>query len=821
MTDLVRDLRLALRFLRRAPTFTATAILVLAVGLGANTAVFTATYAIVLKPLPYPFADRVVEIRTTRTSPARIEAKFLSTPLTEDLQRVTSLQILGRFMPGTFTLAGQSEPQQVPGLYVTPEWFTTLGVAPMIGRTFTAGDLEAGHDQVVVLSHALWRTLGADPAVLGKELLLAAQPAGMLIPFAPRGKPYTVVGVMPERQAFPADGSLWIPLRLQAFATNAKMSDPRRSRMISVIARLANDTTLSATNVELSAIATTLGRDFPQSDGGWDLKAVPLRHALSQNHRAILGLVLFSVSLVLALACISLSGLLIARNRHRRRDVAIRQVLGASRGQLIRQCLTETLLLGLAGGALGVISASWILGVVRQFAPPTIPRIDEVALDPWIFGYAALVSLGAGALTGIAPAIQLTTPQLATTLKGETGSRGEGIGQHFRLRGLLIGVQIAIVFPLAVGSLLLVRTLGNLTTVDLGYQKTGVVTASLKFTATACAKFDACNVAVTDVLERLRALPGVQSVALAGSRPLSMTVSLPIVFGREWDRNTSQPQQVQYQIITPDYFQTLGIPLRNGRGFQATDIGGAPMVAIVNETLARTALGNEAIGKVINLSPAGRISYFEIVGVAADTRDSALTKLPTPTFYVPFAQSNLIPRTVLLARTSVDPRIVAPLITPAVHAVDPQAPVTSVQTMTDIIEEQVQGPRFQAWLLSAFAGLGLILVLIGIYGLISYATSGRVKEFGIRLALGAKTRDIWRLVVSESLSTLGWSLTFGIIAAGFFARFLRSELFEIEPIDPLTFVLVFVVISVAALCGYFLPAWRAMKVDPLLVIRHE
>lgn len=821
MRDLGRELRFAFRFLRRSPTFAITAILVLAVGIGANTAVFTATYAIVLKPLPYPDADRIVEIRASRLVPARVDAKLLSTPLTQDLQRVSGLQILGRFMPGTFTIAGEAEPQQVPGAYVTPEWFAALGIAPIIGRTVGAGDLEAGNDQVVVLSHALWRTLGADPAVLGKQLLLGAQPAGMLLPFAPRGKPYTVIGVMPERRGFPVDGSLWVPLRLEAFATNAKMSDPRRPRMIGVIARLADDRTLTAANLELSALATTVGRDFPQTDGGWNLEAVPLRHALGQNHRSILGLLLFSVSLVLALACVSLSGLLIARNVQRRRDVAIRQVLGAHRGQVVRQCLTETLLLAVGGGTLGVVSASWILGLVRRFAPPTIPRLDDLALDPWILAYAAGVSLCAGLLIGVAPAVQLTAPQLAATLQADSGSRGEGAGQSFRLRGLLIGVQIAIVFPLAVGAILMIRTLDNLSRVDLGYQKTAVVSATLKFTATTCAKFDACNVAVSDVLERLRALPGVQAAALSGSRPLSMTVSLPIVFGRDWDRNRSQPLQVQYQMITPDYFRTLGIPLHSGRIFQTTDVSGAPMVAIVNETLARTALGGQAIGKVINLAPAGRISFFEIVGVVADTRDSAITKQPTATFYVPFAQSNLIPRTVLLARTSIDPRVVAPSITAAVHAVDPQAPVTSVQTMSEIIEEHVQGPRFQAWLLTGFAGLGLVLVLVGIYGLISYATSSRVKEFGIRLALGAQSRDIWRLVVGESLSTLGWSLTSGLAAAVFFARFLRNELFEIGPADPLTFGVVLVVISVAALCGYFLPAWKAMKVDPLIVMRHE
>jgi putative ABC transport system permease protein len=387
----------------------------------------------------------------------------------------------------------------------------------------------------------------------------------------------------------------------------------------------------------------------------------------------------------------------------------------------------------------------------------------------------------------------------------------------------LIGFEIALVFPVAIGAMLMLQTVNNLVAVDIGYRTDHVLTATVKLSATTCAEFEQCNAAFEDILNRLRALPGVESVAVGGARPFGNPMVLPVTTDEVWDpAQGSKALPSMFQIVTADYFRTLGLTLRTGRTFGANDTRLSPKVAVVNSSFARRMFGDESpIGKRFNLSPANRPGWIEVIGEVADTRDIALSRSPMPGIYVPLSQADLVPRTVLLIRTSGDPMALASLMSGQVHAVDKGAPVTEIDSLDNVRARQTSEPQFQAILLTVFAGLGVVLAVIGIYGLISYATSDRVQEFGIRLALGAKRSDIFRLVIVESFSTIGWGLTFGIGGAVGLSRALRGQLYEVSSIDPITFVLVAVLITLASLLAYFLPARRATRVDPLMALRHE
>ena len=541
----------------------------------------------------------------------------------------------------------------------------------------------------------------------------------------------------------------------------------------------------------------------------------------SNRYSTILYLLLLAVNLVMLLTCVCVGGLLIARNRARHVEVAIRTILGATRAMVTRQFMTEGLVIAAVGGAIGLLLAVWLIGVVRAVAPPTIPRLDELRVDWVVFAYAALITMIAGVLVGLAPAAQLSTPQLGTAIKGHDHSRHVG-GYRLRVRGLLIGLEIALAVPVTIGAVLMLRSVGNLQAVDVGYRTDHTLAATVRLSASTCAKFAACTQAFDQILESLHGLPGVESAALTSTRPFASPLTFRVTTDQAWEPRRGQAVLTDFHIVTPEYFRILGVPMLEGRPIGSSDVAGAMRVAVVNQALAKSLFGDRpAIGQQFSLAPSNLPHWVQVVGVVADTRTAELTKPATPAFYLPLPQANLVPRTVLLIRTTMDPLALAPLVTARIRAVDKNAPITAIETLDDLKAQQIAQPRFQAAILSGFAGLGVALAVVGIYGLISYATSARFAEFGVRRALGAGGSDIFRLVIAESLSTLGWGLTFGIGGAIAVSRLLRGQLYEVSAGDPVTFVLVPIAILIAALIGYALPAWRATVADPLATLRHH
>ena len=625
---------------------------------------------------------------------------------------------------------------------------------------------------------------------------------------------------MPPRERFPLDGDIWVPLRTSSLTPRMGVS-PRLVRNVATIARVKPDATVSQVSDELHLIATRLASQYPDTDQNWDMRALTMRDAVAENYRTALILLLGAVNFVLLLACVSVSSLLVARNRARRRDVAIYETLGATRARLVRQFLSESVLLALVGGAFGLLLAYWGVQLLRIAAPASTPRLDEIALDWRVLAYTVVVSCASGILLGLAPAIQLTTPELSSAMR-ETAhaARVRSFPIPFRVRGLIIGCQIALAFPLVVGSMLALRSLDRLLQVDLGYQRDHVLTMYVKLSASRCPKFEACLAAIDEIVQRGRTLPGIDSFAVAGTRPLSQPLGMAITVEGETDSTQGNTAPTEYQIVTPEYFRTLSLPLRAGRLLNDHDIDDDAPVAVVNETLARRRFGGNPVGKRLKIAAMGA-DWITVVGAVADARNFSPAKEPMPALYVPLRQARLLPRVTVLARTSGNPLAVATAIQQQVWAVDKDAPITDVKTLDQVMTETVAEPRFQTWLLSVFAALGLTLALVGIYGLISYAVSGRFREFGVRLAIGAQPRDILWLVLSESLSAVGFGLVAGIAIALGLTQFLQSLLFAIAPTDVTTFAGVAVLIAAVAALAYYIPARRAARVDPVRVLRED
>jgi putative ABC transport system permease protein len=818
-----RDVVFAWRLLRRQPIFTTVALVTLGLGIGINTAIFSTTYAVILKPLPFPDAARLVELRAVRQFPSPDQTRYFSLSDRNDiLAQAPAIEALASALPVSVTLTGVREPALLAGLQVSGDFFGTHAIAPLLGRPITPADTELDDAQVVVLGHRLWmEQFGGDPLVVGRDVMLAVQPRAMFTPFTRLGKPYRVVGVMPPHQRFPVDGELWVPLPARAY-TNGMSGSARSGRLLLCVARVKPGATLAQLNTELHAIGQRLARTFPDTNGGWDFTSLSVRDALSEDYRLSLWLLQGAVGLVLLLACVSVSGLMIARNRGRRREVAIREALGATRAQLVRQFLVESVMLSLCGGALGVALAVWCVSLVRTSAPVDTPRLDEIALSWPVVSYAFITALLCALVVGIAPAVQLTAPELGTAMKAPHSRSGTWDPfRLFQLKGLLIGLEIAIAFPVVVASLLMLQSLDRLTHVDFGYRRENVLTMNVKLSASTCHTFPSCVSGVNEILEQTRAVPGVVSAAIVGARPLGVQFFALISTREHWEPANSDAVSTEFQVVTSQFFSTLGIPLRAGRVFDDHDSAGGPLVAVVNEALARRQAATSAIGQHLNLAPIGRRDLLEVVGVVGDVRDVSLSRPPQPTFYVPFQQADLILRTSLLVKTSGDTLTLERALRQLIGRIDRNAAVTDVATLDQVVSDTVSDQHFRTFVLTVLGGLSLSLALLGIYGLISYSVSDRLKEFGIRLALGAQRHDLIRLVLGESLSTVGWGLAVGIGGAIGAGRYLRSVLFEIAPTDPVSLASVMVLIIAVAMVGYYIPARRAARVDPLVVLRRE
>lgn len=795
MDTLLQDLRFGMRLLLRQPAFTLIVVLTLALGIGANTAIFSVVNGVLLRPLPFPHPERLLTVWGSHPDIGQEEA---SQPDFVDWREgARSFEYLEGCANSFFNLTGVGEPERLTGVQVTSGFFQALGIPMALGRTFETGEDQQGNNHVVVVSHGFWkRRLGANPAVLGQTLTLD-------------GQPHTIIGVAPERFHLRWDAEVWVPLALDT-------PRGRRSDFLYVIGRLAPGATRERAQLELTAVAARLAQQYPDTNMGFTAQAVPLQEDLVGESRPALLIFMGAVGLVLLIACANVANLMLARSSRRQRELAVRAALGASRGRLIQQMLTESVLLALLGGALGLLLAVWSIDALRTAEFSLIPGHAEVGIDGWVLAFTLGLSLVTGILFGLAPALRLPGNDLDGTLRA--GARGLTGGLGLRqLRGLLVVGEVALALVLLVGAALLLRSFDRLQRVDTGIQSEGVLTMRVMLPQTKYPEDPQVASFFQQLTERVATVPGVQSSGVTNAVPLGGTP----FWAFSIEGQTSSPggaQDAETFTVSPGYFHTLSIPLRTGRLLEPQDGPSAPKVALINETLARRYWpGKDPLGSRITVDGE---TWFTIVGVVGDVRATTLQKEPYSQLYLPSTQ---LPRRMmfLTVRTSGDPMSLVGSLRQEVKALDPDLPVSDVLTMAQRFGRAAAKPRVNVLLLGGFAVVALLLAGIGIYGVISQMVVQRTREIGIRMALGAKAEDVLRLMIRQGMAPALVGIGVGLVAAWGSSRLLASLLYGVSATDPLSFCFVPVFLAGVALFAAWLPARRATRVDPTETLRQE
>jgi putative ABC transport system permease protein len=806
MGNLLRDVRYAVRVLAKSPGFTAVAVLALALGIGANTAIFSVVKAVLLSPLPYPEAERLVWIWETNEV-NNILQEPASLPNYDDWSKQSrSFEGVAAFDNVPLALTGEGEPERIEGAAVSANFFPVLGVEPTLGRGFLAEENTPGKNRVVVLSRGLWqRRYGSNPKVVGQTLTL-------------NGNPYTVVGVAAEGFKHPDSGprpEMWVPL-----AFNLEQA-ARRGDYLSVVARLKPGAGLEGARAEMGAVASRLAEAYPATNAGWGVTLVPLHERLVGDVRTALWVLTGVVGFLLLIACANVANLLLVRAASRRQEIAVRTALGAGRLRLVRQFLSESVLLALAGGALGLLFAMWGIDVLLALGPSNMPRLDEVGLDGKVLAFTLLVSLATGVVFGLLPALYATGSDLTEALKEGSRSSTAGVGGR-RVRNSLVVAEMAIAVVMLTGAGLMIRSFARLQEVDPGFKPERIMSVNLALPGSKYKESPQLTAFFEQLLGRVSALPGVESAAAVSALPLGGggDVLAFVVEGRP----APPPEQVldaEYRVVTPDYFATMGIPLARGEGITARHAAGSPAVVVVNETMAhRHWPGEDPIGKRINLGNPETAPWRTVIGVVRDIRHEGLDKVPYPQMYSPYAQ---FPRRsmTLVARAAADPLGLAPGVRREVAALDKDLPLYNVRTMEQVVAESVARQRFTMLLIAVFAGVGLLLASVGIYGVISYTVSQRRHELSVRLALGAQARDIVRMVVGQGMLLALGGIGAGLAAAFLLTRVMASLLYGVSATDPLTFALVPLALAGVALLASLIPARRATRVDPAGALRYQ
>jgi putative ABC transport system permease protein len=800
-----RDVRLAGRTLARAPGFTIAAVLALALGIGATTAIFSVVDAVLLRPLPYDEPDRLAVI-FNRGFSAVSPANFL------DWRRQASrLSAMGAAEAWGTNLGGGDRAERLEGVHVTAGLLPMLGVRPLLGRLFVPEEDNPGRSHVVVLNHRLWqRRFGGDPGIIGRSLLLD-------------GEPHTVVGVMPRGFEFPpfwATGAeVWAPMPLSDRATN------RHAESLRAFARLAPGATLEEARAELATIAARMEQAEPGTNKDVVLRA--LDEVVVGNVRMALLVLLGAVAFLLLIACANVAHMLLARAAARHREIALRAALGASRGRVIRHLLTETLVLAGAGGAAGLALAGAAIRGLIAMSPGNLPRLESATLDWRVLAVTGAVSLATGILFGLLPALQASRTDLNASLREGDRASTAGRGRH-RLRRLLMASELALALVLLVGAGLMIRTFVALRRFDPGFDPRHVVSAVVSLTGSQAAEPGRRLPFYRAALDRIRALPGVESAATINHLPLAGDVwrtpfhveGAPVEAAGEGPRAT-------YRVVSPGYFPAMGLRLVRGRDFGAEDAMEAPGVVIVNESLAQKSWpGIDPVGRRLTLDPDDPV-WLTVVGVTRDAVRGEWAARPDPEVYLPLLQSRTYLERrggpfafmTIVVRTSADPAAVAPSVRSAVWEVDGNVAVSDLQTMDDVVAHSTASPRFYLLLLGSFAAAALALAAVGIYGVMSYSVARRRGEIGIRMALGAKPGDVLRLVMGEAISVAAAGALVGLVAALALSRLMSGLLYGVAATDPITFAGVCAVLTVVALAATYIPARRAVRVDPLAALR--
>ncbi len=807
---MLNDIRLALRSIIREPGFVAVVILGLAIGIGANTAIFSVVNGILLRPLPYPESDRLATISEVVPKISQLYPKLPANlyHFHEWRKRCSSLERLAAMQPLTLNVTGGEQPELIRAARVSASLFDVLGVRPELGRTFLEDEDRDGQDRVVILADSLWRRrFDADPSLVGKKITLD-------------GNPYLVVGILPRSFLFPKESLLrpsFQAERTEIFKPLGYRAEDLRNEVgdfnYDVVARLRPGVTLGSALSEINVIQSRISKSLPED---MDLRATmtPLQEALVGQARQGLLVVMAAVGVVLAVLCVNLANLSLARAAGRARDSAIRAALGASRGRLVRQMLTESLLLALLGGLLGVGVAYWGVQVLVSTAPVNLPRLSEVAVDGRVLGFALVASLVTGLLFGVLPAFRSAAGQPYEALKSGSHTATEGI-RGVRLRNLLVSLEVGLSAVLLITAGLLVGSFVRLVNVNKGFSVEHVLALSISLPSTRYSAADQRNAFFQRVLSQAENLPGVLSVGLVSALPLQGETWIDLV-GRENDqRPLFERPKVNVRFISTGYFKTLGIPLLGGRTFEDGDR--RKKVAIISHAIAESLWpGEDPVGKPMLHNE----NLVQVVGVTPDIRSTSLDKDPVLMLYIPYWQRSRLTAS-LLVRTSMDPRAIAVALHNSVWAVDSEVPIPEMKTMQEVMSDSVAQRRFQMMLVMVFAASALALAGLGTYGVVSYIVTQRRAEMGIRLALGADGVSLMRMVLRQGLAPVASGLAAGIAGALAVGGFLRSLLFQASARDPLIIAVVSLVLIAVAAAACFIPARRATRVDPVEALRTE
>ena len=809
MGTLVQDLKYGVRMLTKNPGFTAIAVLTLALGIGANTAMFSAVNSVLLRPLPYTDSSRLVGIWSRGP---QFDFSHLGNSIPDIADIASQSSTLSPCVPYRFTISdfvGQGAPQRLTGAAVPAEFFSVLGIAPLHGRTFLSSEMQEGQNRVALLHYSLWReTFGSDPRVVGRTITLDQ-------------KPYTVVGVMPAQFNSPEGTKLWFPLVL----TDQERTS-RGWHVFGTFARLKPGRSVREAEAELDTIAARISSSVSGARG-WSFRVAQIQADRVADARLPLWILLGAVTFVLLIACANIGNLSLSRGWSRRSELAIRSTLGASRARLIRQMLVESLLVALTGGAAGLVLAFWGADALRTLLPSDTPRLADLRIDRWALCFTLGVSILSGILFGMVPAVLVSRQNLLGIIKEGGSGSGDALAASRSqwLRRLLVVGEVALALILMVGAVLALRSLSRLLGTSLGFRTDHILTTSLSFPKHRAEKPFQTVGFVQQSLEKIRSLPGVKNAAAVVNMPLTgRTFESEIQVEGAASTAENPATSVDESVVTPGYFQTLRIPLLAGRDFVDADKQGAASVVIVNEEFARHFFGGaSAIGKRIAADHDEKNNpiWSEIVGEVSSVRDAGPAQAPKPTFFVSYYQEASSTGLSYVIETATDPLLLASPVQQQIWSLAGDQAITDVKPMEGWVVESEAAPRSRTILLGTFAGLGLLLAILGIYGVTSYSVAQRTREIGIRMALGAQQTDVLREVLSDGLKLTLVGLAIGLIAASALTRLLASLLFEIRATDPLTFAAAVVLLAAVALAACYFPARRATRIDPLIALRDQ
>ena len=806
METFFQDVRFGIRMLAKRPAFTLIAAVALALGIGANSAIFTVVNAVLLRPLPYAEAERLVWI--WGTNPANnIAEETASPPDYADWKKFSqSFEAMGAFARTSVILTGEGEPERALGGMVTDGFFSVLGAQTKLGRTFTAEEDIPNAERVVIISEGLWqRKFGSDPQVIGKAITI-------------NGNPTTIVGVLPAEFRNPrpdgAHSEMWMPFRLDYAQAN------RRSDFLGVIARLRAGVSIDQAQAEMDQIAASLAEQYPATNAAWGVKVIPLHERFVGNIRLNVLFLMVAVGLLLLIACANVANLLLARAATRRKEIAIRAALGARRARVIRQLLTESVMLSIVGGAAGLGLAIWGIDVLISFSPEDLPRLDAISLDARVVIFTLVVSIVTGILFGLAPAIQSSSTHLSECLK-EGGRDSAQSGGHI-LRNILAAGEIAIALILLIGAGLVARSFAILQKVDPGFSGDEVLTAQIQLPRTRYKENPQMSAFYNQLLERVSALPGIEACALIDAAPMSGNSNVLgfVIEGRP-PLPPDQFQDAEAYAASENYFRVLNIPLKRGRVFTSEDRPDGPQAVVINETFARRYFPDEdPLGHRINLDNPQTSPWATIVGVVGDVRHEAMGQEPYPQMYAASAQNP--PRgATLVMKTEADPSSLISAIRSEIRNLDASLPLYNIRPMEQLTRESMARPRFNTFLIALFAALALLLASVGIYGVMSYSVTQRTHEIGVRMALGAASTDITKMIVAHGLKVSLAGVAVGLAASFGLTRLMKSLLYGVSATDPITFTGIAALLTLVAIVACYIPARRATHVDPMVALRYE